>query len=83
MSTAFRNMICKINFKSITFRNMIFKIKINSTSAENINAIFVENPRYYPKSPETGEEILAIQKHYLRNSENISKKKTFFECRVD
>ena len=44
---------------------MVFKIKINSTSAENINANFVENPRYYPKSLETVEKILAIQKHYL------------------
>ena len=76
-------MIFKIKIKSITFRNIIFKIKINSTSAENINANFVENPRYYPKSPETGEEILAIQKHYSGNSENKSKKKTFFECRGD
>ena len=44
---------------------MVFKLKINSTSAENINANFVENPRDYPKSPETGGEILAIQKQYL------------------
>ena len=44
---------------------MIFKIKVNSMSEENINANFVENPRYYPKSPETGEEIFAIPKHYL------------------
>ena len=52
---------------------MVFKIKINSTSAENINANFVENPRLHPK----------LRRKYWRfrniidsgNFENISKKK--------
>ena len=44
---------------------MVFKININHISAKNINANFVENPRYYPNSLRAREEILAIQKHHL------------------
>ena len=41
------------------------KTTINHTTAKNIKATIVENLRYYQNPPETGEEILAIQKYHL------------------
>ena len=63
--------------KSFTYTNVVLKIKINRTLAKNMNATFVENPWYYPKSPE--EEILAIQKDHYSGFRNIGKKNASFE----